>query len=82
MTAMMSSPLEIIKSVIEERTGKTPEDIQQMGICEWREYIEKLTGNPLRLIKEFPVIGRGNVLRDSILTREEINKSLDEALKR
>jgi hypothetical protein len=75
------SAQDIIDRIVEEKTGLSAEVIRNMGIDEWRAFVEKRTGKPFTLHKEFPTIGRGNVLRDSLLTREEINTELDKVLK-
>lgn len=63
---------------IERKTGLTTEQIRSFSPEELRLHITKKTNKPFRVTTEFPTIGRGNVLRDGIVSSAEINKDIDE----
>lgn len=61
--------------------GMTLADLKKTGVSEIRRKIEEKHRKPLSFTSEFPVIGRGNVLRDQIVTSRQINAEIDEILK-
>lgn len=71
--------LEIYKNV-SLKLGITADDIKALSPQDMRAYIENKSGEKIRFVSEFPTIGRGNVLRDSIITREELDKDIDRLL--
>ena len=72
--------LKVYKSV-SLQLGISEEEIRSFSPQSMRNYIEKKNGNKIRFVSEFPTIGRGNVLRDNIITREEIDSQIDELLR-
>ena len=60
--------------------GLSAEDIRNYSPDELRRFLEKKNKRKFSFTTEFPVIGRGNVLRDGIITSEEINKDIDKIL--
>ena len=66
----------------ETLVGLPAEKIRMLAPDELRAYLEDKNKRKLSFTTEFPVIGRGNVLRDSIITTEEINKAIDKILMR
>lgn len=61
--------------------GMTLSDLKKADVSDIRRKIEEKHGKPLSFTSEFPVIGRGNVLRDRIMTSDQINSEIDEILK-
>jgi len=57
---------------VEELRGRAPEEI--------RAHTEAKYSSPMSFVSEFPLIGRGNVLRDCLVGTEQINKEVDEIL--
>lgn len=66
---------------IERATGESIESLRAMPIDERRRKIEKKQGSRLVITRNFPFIGRGNVMRDETMSHEEIEKQLDEVLR-
>jgi len=62
--------------------GLPVETIREYSPRKLRNHLEKKNKRKFSFISEFPVIGRGSVLRDNIVTSEEINKDIDKILKR
>ena len=75
-------PFAVVEKNVEKITGLSAEEIRKYSPGELRRYFEKRNKKKLFFTTEFPVIGRGNVLRDSIITSEEINKEIDKILAR
>ena len=73
-------PFTAIEKNAERLVGLSAEEIRKCSPGELRRYLEKRNNKKLFFTTEFPVIGRGNVLRDSIITSEEINKEIDKIL--
>lgn len=76
----MTSTLRKLEEDIESATGKSAKSLREKTICEIREQMEA-EGHPLTFKSEHPFIGRGNVLRDKIISRKNVNRSLDKALR-
>ena len=70
----------VIEKNAEKVVGLSVEEIRNYSPGELRRHLEKRNKTKLSFTTEFPVIGRGNVLRDSIITSEEINKEIDKIL--
>lgn len=77
----MSSFTKIEKHV-ESLLGLPIEEIRLLGPGELRAHLEKKNNRKLVFTTEFPVIGRGNVLRDGIIGSEAINKDIEQILSR
>jgi len=75
-------PFAAIEKNAEKVIGLSAEEIRKYSPGELRRYLEKRNRKKLFFTTEFPVIGRGNVLRDSIITSEKINKEIDKILAR
>jgi len=75
-------PFATIENNVEKVVGLSAEEIRRYSPGELRRYLEKRNKKKLSFTTEFPVIGRGNILRDSIITSEEINKDIDKILAR
>lgn len=74
-------PLNIkVMEGISRKTGLSPQEIRDLSPEQIRQRITKKTGKPFRIISEFPFIGRGNVLRDNLISSDEINRDIDKIL--
>ena len=71
--------LEIERS-IERLTGLSIARLRDMGVTELREYLEKKNGVKVRVVSEYPVIGRGNILCDGLISHEQLNQDVDAIL--
>ena len=75
-------PFTMVEKNVEKVVGLPVEEIRNYSPGALRRYLEKRNKKKLFFTTEFPVIGRGNVLRDSIITSEKINKEIDKILAR
>ena len=75
-------PFVAIEKNAEKLIGLSAEEIRRYSPSELRRFLENKNKKKLSFTTEFPVIGRGNVLRDSIITSEKINKEIDKILAR
>nr|WP_320010815.1 hypothetical protein [uncultured Desulfobulbus sp.] len=71
---------EKIMAGISRKTGLTPKEIRDLSPEEIREHLTKKIGKPFKIITEFPFIGRGNVLRDNLISSSNINRAIDKIL--
>jgi hypothetical protein len=71
----------LLIAAIERSTGETAKTLRDEPIEDLRAKREAKAGAPLRFISMFPFIGRGNVLRDKVLSRAEVDRQLLEALR-
>lgn len=65
----------------EKVTGLSLSEIKAISPEKFRIYLEKKNKKPFSFTSEFPVIGRGNVLRDSLITSRIINSEIDKILR-
>ena len=70
------------EEAIEQGTGMSIEYIRNTPLDEIRASIERRLNKPLPIVSMFPWIGRGNVLRDRMISRKELDDSLDDALRK
>lgn len=71
----------LLERAIEKTTRESIESLRDMPLDERRRKIEKKQGRRLVITRNFPFIGRGNVMRDRTISHEEIEKQLDEVLR-
>ena len=71
---------EKIMAGISRKTGLTPEQLKKISPEKIKEHLTKRTGKKFKVTSLFPVIGRGNILREGIKTSAEINKETDRLL--
>lgn len=69
-----------LKQAVEQATGESIEVLRSRSLEENRRVAEKRHGRRLFFTSKFPFIGRGNVMRDRLITRQDIDAALDEAL--
>jgi len=63
-----------------KQTGLTPDQMKSMSPEAIRKHLTAKTGKPFTISTSFPFIGRGNVLRDGILSSKEIDRDIDRIL--
>jgi hypothetical protein len=73
-------PFETVEKNIESLIGLSANTIRKFSPSELRLHLENKNKHKFFFTTEFPVIGRGNVLRDGIKTSEEINRDIDRIL--
>lgn len=61
-------------------TGMPINELREASPEEFRKYCEKKSGKRFEFVSEFPSIGRGNVLRDGIISRDALNEEIDRVL--
>lgn len=76
----MKSSIKNVESRIAALTGLSVSDIKGYSPEELRAHLESRSKKKLSFVSAFPVIGRGNVLRDDIESTESINKDIDKIL--
>lgn len=62
---------------IEKKLGMTTKEIREISPERLREKLATKANKAIAIISRFPLIGRGNVLRDKLVSRESIESSLD-----
>lgn len=70
-----------IEKKVVEITGLTLAQIKDYSPDKFREYLEKKNNKKFSFLSAFPVIGRGNVLRDNLVSSVQINDEIDRILK-
>ena len=73
-------PFVAVEKNTEALIGLSADTIRKYSPDELRSHLESKNRCKFSFTTEFPVIGRGNVLRDSIKTSEEINRDIDKIL--
>jgi hypothetical protein len=79
-TVMSPSALISLERAVEASTGERVEVIRSRSLEETRRLAEKRQGRPLKFVSHFPFIGRGNVLRDRLVSHEQVEADLDAVL--
>lgn len=69
----------LIEKNAERVTGLSVSKLREYGPDKFRKYLESRKGK-IRFCSFFPVVGRGNVLRDSLVTSSEIDSEIDKIL--
>ena len=77
---MGSTPQELRIKNIEKRTGLSIQALIDINPDEYRDYLEKNKDKEVTYYSAFPTIGRGNVLRDRLITNKQLNDIVDEIL--
>ena len=71
---------ERVVSGAERKTGLSAAEIRTFSPERIRLFLEKKNGKKFRFVSEFPTIGRGNVLRDNIASRDDLDREIDDML--
>ena len=80
MVSQASTASAILEQAVEQLTGESVALLRSRSLEETRKVAEKRHGRAFRFISRFPFIGRGNVLRDRLVTRKDVEATLDRAL--
>jgi hypothetical protein len=72
----------LIDNTIAESTGYSIAYLKDTPLDELRKNAEKTRGCPLRFVTAFPCIGRGNVMRDRLVSHEEAVAAYNDAIRR
>jgi len=76
-----NSTLRKLERTVERQTGQRAEALRSKSLTQLRKDVEQKIKGPMRFISRFPLIGRGNVMRDRIVNHQDVEKLLDESLK-
>lgn len=81
-TTMSPTALISLERAIEASTGERVEVLRSRTLEETRLVAEKKHRRPMKFVSHFPFIGRGNVLRDRLVSHEQVEADLDAVLGR
>lgn len=70
-----------IESHLEKMTELTVNQIRDSSLEDFRAYLENRNKKKITFTSEFPSIGRGNILRDSLYNSEELNNEIDKIVR-
>lgn len=73
-------PFSLVEKNAEKITGLSLAQIKSLNPSEYRSYLEKKNKKTLSFVSAFPVIGRGNVLRDNLISSSDLNTEIDKLL--
>jgi len=66
--------------MVQKNIGLGLSDLDKLSPIEINSYIEKQAGKKIKITTEFPYIGRGNVLRDRLISHDKIDQEIDKIL--
>ena len=69
-----------VENNVEKITGLTLSQIKKISPEKFRSYLEQKNKKKFSFTSEFPVIGRGNVLRDNLVDSNQLNNEIDRML--
>lgn len=72
----------VYERAIEQSTGKTMEYLRNTTISVQRQEMDVGGERLTKFVSYFPLIGRGSVLRDRMVTHEEAERRFLEAIKK
>jgi hypothetical protein len=70
-----------LETTVERVTGQSAKELRDQTLTELRQKTEAKTKKKLTFISCFPLIGRGNVMRDKVVDHKFVEEQLQEALK-
>ena len=70
-----------VEKSAERATGLPLGQIKSMSPEGFRTYLEQKNKKSFSFTSEFPFVGRGNVLRDSLISSSSLNSEIDEILR-
>jgi len=70
-----------LEATVEGVTGQTVRELRDQSLTELRRKTEQKNKTKLRFRSCFPLIGRGNVMRDKLVDHKSVEEQLQEALK-
>ena len=71
----------LLDRAVERLTGFTADTLRDVPLSEWRLRAEARAKKPTVFTSIFPIIGRGNVMRDHFISHEEVNRRFDAAFR-
>lgn len=71
---------ELVEKNAELITGMSVDALRDISPEKFRQYCEEKNGKSFIFVSEFPSVGRGNVLRDGIITRDVLDAEIDRML--
>jgi hypothetical protein len=74
------TPSEAFIKAVEAETGESVESLRSAPVDERRQQIEKRFGSPMKIVSHWPFIGRSQP--SQMITRGEVDKLVDQAIKR
>lgn len=80
---MTMNPDQLSESLIrriETRTGKSADELKNETLWQKRLRLTSATGKSTHFTRNFPLIGRGCVLGDHLVTSGEVNREIDQLL--
>lgn len=71
-----------LMALIERRTGKSIEQLKRETLWQKRYRLFQKNRQPMRFVRRFPVIGRGCVMGDRVVSSADLNQEIDQRLGR
>ncbi|MBN2529126.1 MAG: hypothetical protein JXR76_22240 [Deltaproteobacteria bacterium] len=65
---------------IEKETGLSIDEIRRTPLDDLRSLFERKNGKRMEFVKSFPLIERGSVLGDCVISHAEVEDDFDKAL--
>ncbi len=72
--------LKEFQAAVERMTGRSIDYLCDTPLDELRRDEEKRRGRPLNFVTAWPWAGRGNVLKDCLRSREDVEAAFDDAI--
>ncbi|MFO8056722.1 MAG: hypothetical protein R6V10_05455 [bacterium] len=69
-----------LEGALEKEMGKSIEEIRNAPVDKMRAEVESSLGRVLSYKSYYPLIGRGNILRDRIVTHDIVEERLGRAM--
>ena len=66
--------------IVQKNIGLNLSDIDRFSPIEINNYIEQQAGKKIKVTTEFSYVGRGNVLRDGLISHDKIDQEIDKIL--
>lgn len=82
MMAKSDMPSESLLRRIEARTGRSIEQLKEETLWQKRVRLTRSEGKVMRFTRNFPLVGRGCVLGDRLVSSSEVNRRVDRLLSR
>ena len=76
-----AATLRRLEATVERATGQSANELRSKTLSELRILTEKKVGRRMKFISRFPLIGRGNVMRDKVVDHDSIEGMLERLLR-
>jgi len=73
--------LELFEKTVQRATGRVVDEIRRTPLTELRKQAEQKKGKPIRFVTFFPWIGRGNIMRDRLVSGRQADEEADGAIR-